>query len=96
MFWMWNGVYYYCKIPSQNYFNEIKTRMELYTSSNANTWFGEISLITQEPIIGEYLPRRKLEFFLENMENIRKYEEEKISTISIQDSINEYNLNNYE
>ena len=66
--WWWNADLYYCKVPDKTTYGNLVARMEKFTSAGGDTWFSEMVLCESEPQIGEYMPRKKLTVFLDNME----------------------------
>lgn len=86
MSWWWNDNLYYCKIPNKTIFSDLKLKMEQFTTSETESYFREIILIEKEPQIGEYMPRKKLDIFLENM-NIYQAERNEHTSIESMEEI---------
>ncbi len=58
MLWEWDGELYFCLLPVNYPFEEIKERME--TSSSRIGPFTGITLTEDEPHIGEYITCKRL------------------------------------
>lgn len=94
MSWWWNTDLYYCKIPSKSVFDGLLERMQRFTTAGAETWFSEITLLESEPQIGEYLPRKKLEVFLDNMDRFKASADEHTAIETMQDILDEFLITN--
>ena len=88
--WWWNADLYYCKIPNKSVFQNLLVRMEKFMTAESDAWFREITFLEREPEIGEYLPRKKLEVFLDNMGYFQAEQNEHTSIQSMEDILNKF------
>lgn len=94
--WGWNNDLYYCKVPTHRLYEELKKRMDNITAADNGTYFHGMTLTQQEPQIGEYIPRKKLEFFLDNVENAQAVRDEHETIDSMQEMLDRFLMNRSE
>ena len=70
MSWCWNDDIYYCKISSRTAYDLLVQRMQGFSAADSSAYFNDMTLLAEEPQIGEYIQLKKLEMVLDNMDSL--------------------------
>ena len=81
---------YSCKISSRTAFDLLVQRMQGFTAADSSAYFNDMTLLAEEPQIGEYIQLKKLEMFLDNMDSLLRGGMELMGGESMQEIMETY------